>query len=115
MLAAEVNTRGNSTVCWQQQLLLIMVTARMPCLHANNLVIWDSLAIAEWVAEQRTQDNAWPADRRQRAEARAVNAVTLGDGQRLQCSSCVTKDDANAMTAVNQHETQLVAAIGAKP
>jgi glutathione S-transferase len=47
---------------------------RVPALNASGLVIWDSLAIAEWAAEEAPQARLWPEDRRLRAEARAVVA-----------------------------------------
>jgi glutathione S-transferase len=56
------------------QVLHASPNGRVPCLHADDLVVWDSLAIAEWVAEQRTKEDAWPADARQRAEARSITA-----------------------------------------
>ncbi len=42
----------------------------VPALNANGLVIWDSLAIAEWAAEQ--VPSLWPSEPEVRAEARAV-------------------------------------------
>lgn len=42
----------------------------VPALSAGQLVVWDSLAIAEWAAEQAA--SLWPADPAVRAEARAV-------------------------------------------
>src|SRR5512145_1255087 len=47
-------------------------TARVPVLHDDGLVVWDSLAIAEYLAERRPE--MWPADRRARAWARSVAA-----------------------------------------
>jgi len=45
---------------------------RVPVLHHDGLVIWDSLAICEYVAELYPAANLWPADRAQRARARSV-------------------------------------------
>jgi len=47
---------------------------RVPVLHHDGLVIWDSLAICEYAAELAPAANLWPADRAQRAIARAVSA-----------------------------------------
>jgi glutathione S-transferase len=47
-------------------------TARVPALHDDGLVVWDSLAIAEYLAERHP--GMWPADRRARAWARSVAA-----------------------------------------
>jgi len=55
-------------------ILKISPTGRVPCLHAGNIVIWDSLAIAEWAAEEKPDAQLWPADRAQRAKARSVVA-----------------------------------------
>lgn len=48
----------------------ISPTGRVPALHVDGVVIWDSLAIAEWAAEQVPA--LWPADARVRAECRAT-------------------------------------------
>ena len=46
---------------------------RVPVLHDGDLVIWDSLAICEYVAELPPQ-KLWATDRAARAKARAVSA-----------------------------------------
>jgi glutathione S-transferase len=45
---------------------------RVPCLHDGNVVVWDSLAIAEYLAERHP--GLWPADATARAWARCVSA-----------------------------------------
>jgi len=40
--------------------------------HMNGLIIWDSLAIAEYVAELYPQECLWPSDARARALARSA-------------------------------------------
>jgi glutathione S-transferase len=47
-------------------------TARVPCLHDGATVVWDSLAIAEYLAERHP--GMWPADPVTRAWARSVCA-----------------------------------------
>jgi len=47
-------------------------TAKVPCLEANGLFIWDSLAICEYLAEQ--YPGCWPADVTARAWARSATA-----------------------------------------
>ena len=47
-------------------------TAKVPCLHDGDTVVWDSLAIAEYVAE--SSPGVWPADRTARAWARCAAA-----------------------------------------
>ena len=47
-------------------------TARVPCLHDGAIVVWDSLAIAEYLAERHP--GMWPADAAIRAWARSICA-----------------------------------------
>ncbi len=47
-------------------------TARVPCLHDGTAVVWDSLAIAEYLAERNP--GMWPADPVARAWARSISA-----------------------------------------
>jgi glutathione S-transferase len=44
----------------------------VPCLHDGDNVVWDSLAITEYVAERHPR--VWPADARARAWARSAAA-----------------------------------------
>ena len=44
----------------------------VPCLHDGDVVVWDSLAIAQYLAERHPQ--MWPDDPRARAWARAISA-----------------------------------------
>ncbi|KAH7145628.1 hypothetical protein B0J13DRAFT_553752 [Dactylonectria estremocensis] len=58
----------------QPDFLAFSPTGKVPCLHdgATSTVVWDSLAICEFVAE--SQPGAWPADARARAFARSAAA-----------------------------------------
>jgi len=47
---------------------------RLPVLHHDDLVIWDSLAICEYLNELLPEAQLWPADRAQRARARSISA-----------------------------------------
>jgi len=47
-------------------------SARVPCLHDGATVVWDSLAIAEYLAERHP--GMWPADPVTRAWARSICA-----------------------------------------
>src|SRR4249920_2090737 len=49
---------------------LFSPSARVPCLHDGDVVVWDSLAIAEYLAERHPA--LWPADPVARAWARSV-------------------------------------------
>lgn len=46
--------------------------ARVPCLHEGETVVWDSLAIVEYLAERHP--GVWPADAAARAWARSAAA-----------------------------------------
>ena len=49
-------------------------TAKVPVLVDEELAIWDTLAIAEYVAEQFPEKHLWPQDKAARARARSVCA-----------------------------------------
>lgn len=46
----------------------------VPCLSHGDLVIWDSLAIAEYLNDAYPEKQLWPADINARAIARAISA-----------------------------------------
>ena len=46
--------------------------ARVPCLHDDGFQVWESIAIAETLAERHPA--MWPADARARARARSISA-----------------------------------------
>jgi glutathione S-transferase len=52
----------------------ITPTGKVPVLVDEGLAVWDTLAIAEYVAEQYPQAKLWPADRAARARARSLCA-----------------------------------------
>ncbi len=47
---------------------------RVPVLHDDDLVVWDSLAICEYANERWLEGKGWPADIAQRAVARCAAA-----------------------------------------
>src|SRR5215475_5167240 len=47
-------------------------TGKVPCLHDGAMAVWDSLAIAEYLAERHP--GMWPVDPAARAWARSVAA-----------------------------------------
>ncbi|MFZ1726050.1 MAG: glutathione S-transferase [Albidovulum sp.] len=55
------------------QMLAYGPTGRVPVLHHNGLVVWDSLAICEYLAELAPEARLWPQDRMARAVARAFS------------------------------------------
>lgn len=54
------------------EILAVSPSGRVPALHLDGGVIWDSLAICEWAAEQAP--SLWPADPLTRATARSAAA-----------------------------------------
>ncbi len=52
----------------------ISPTGKVPCLLDDGLVVWDTLAIAEYVAEKYPEKNLWPASVQDRARARSICA-----------------------------------------
>jgi glutathione S-transferase len=60
---------------FKQTLLAIAPSGRVPLLvDDDGFAVWDSLAIAETVAERHPEKRLWPVDRRQRARARSLCA-----------------------------------------
>ncbi len=49
-------------------------TAKVPTLVHEDVIVWDSLAILEYVNEQHLQGVAWPSAPEERAKARAISA-----------------------------------------
>lgn len=49
-------------------------TGKVPVLVDGDLAVWDTLAIAEYVAETHLGQHLWPADAKARARARSVCA-----------------------------------------
>jgi len=49
-------------------------TGRVPVLHIDGLVIWDTLAIAEFLHEHSPDSRIWPVEPTARALARSVSA-----------------------------------------
>lgn len=62
------NPEGSS----RERFLEFSPTGQVPCLHDGPLLIWETLAILEHLAERH--DGLWPLDRAARAFARSVSA-----------------------------------------
>lgn len=58
----------------KSRLLQHAPSGRVPVLHDGELVVWDSLAIIEYLAEQFPGVAVWPRDTEARAHARSVCA-----------------------------------------
>lgn len=59
---------------FKKTLLSKAPTGKVPLLLDGELAVWDSLAIAEYVAEQHLDKKLWPAEQSQRARARSICA-----------------------------------------
>ena len=59
---------------FKHEIARVNPAARVPVLVDGELVVWDSLAIAEYLAERFPEKALWPADRAARARARSVCA-----------------------------------------
>jgi len=55
----------------REEILKYSPSGKVPCLIDGTTVVWDSLAICEYVAEQ--SPSLWPSERKARAEARAIS------------------------------------------
>ncbi len=58
----------------RETLLKYSPSGRVPALHHGDTVVWDSLAICEYLAEAFPAAGLWPDDRAARAMARAASA-----------------------------------------
>ena len=56
------------------ELLRHSPSGKVPLLKSGHLLVWDSLAIIEFLAEQHPNKPLWPADPAVRAVARCVSA-----------------------------------------
>jgi glutathione S-transferase len=73
----EVMTRFDSFEAdsnFKREIARLSGAGRVPLLVDEGLVVWDTLAIAEYVAERFPDRKLWPVDRAARARARSVCA-----------------------------------------
>ena len=59
---------------FKTRVLKLNPAGRVPCLVDDGFAVWDSLAIAEYVAEKFPEHQLWPRDAKARARARSVCA-----------------------------------------
>ena len=59
---------------FKKTLLAIAPSGRVPLLVDDGFAVWDSLAIAEYLAECFADKQLWPADAKARARARSICA-----------------------------------------
>jgi len=59
---------------FKRTILALNPAGRVPVLVDGDVVVWDTLAIAEYVAERYPDEHLWPRDRAARARARSICA-----------------------------------------
>jgi len=62
------------TETYQEELQPYFSNHKVPVLQDGDLVVWDTAAIMEHLAEKHPEAEGWPADNRARAVARSVSA-----------------------------------------
>lgn len=63
-----------STSSTMQELSSYPSDYKVPILQDGDLIVWDSLAIAEYISEKYLDNRGWPAVEKARAEARSISA-----------------------------------------
>jgi glutathione S-transferase len=58
----------------KERILSFARSGKVPALVDEDVTVWDSLAIIEYVAEHFPQAKLWPEDRTMRAHARSISA-----------------------------------------
>ncbi|CAN5915114.1 glutathione S-transferase family protein [soil metagenome] len=58
----------------RDEIAAVNPAGKVPVLHHDGQVIWDSLAICEYLNELYPAANLWPADRAVRARARSISS-----------------------------------------
>lgn len=59
---------------FKTEILKLNPTGKVPALVNGDLVVWDSLAICEYIAEQHSELRLWPEEKTLRARARCISA-----------------------------------------
>jgi glutathione S-transferase len=58
----------------KDRILSFSRSGKVPCLIDDDVTVWDSLSIIEYIAERFPEAKLWPDDRAARAHARSVSA-----------------------------------------
>ncbi len=59
---------------FKHSILKINPTGKVPALVDNGFLVWDTLAICEYLAEKFPEKHLWPIEHKQRARARSIAA-----------------------------------------
>jgi len=73
----------------REQLLRHSPSGRVPALMDGDTVVWDSLAICEYLNERFPQRRMWPEERKARALARSISAEMHAGFQNLRNDLCM--------------------------
>jgi len=73
----------------REQLLRHSPSGRVPVLMDGDTVLWDSLAICEYLSERFPQRRMWPEGRKARALARSISAEMHAGFQNLRNDLCM--------------------------
>ncbi len=74
------------TDTWADEIARYSAAGRVPVLQLDDITVWDSMAIAETVAEQWPEKKLWPEDPKMRAHARSIcNEMHSGFMQLREC------------------------------
>lgn len=98
----------------RQRILAHSPSCKVPALLVDDIVINDSLAICEYIAETHPHARLWPEDARLRAQARAAAAEMHSGFTHLRTQMSFglnTGDQADELQAQTQEEIQRVFAI----
>lgn len=93
-------------------------SGKVPVLHDKDLIVWDSLAICEYISEQYLNGKGWPADAKERAIARSYCAemhsgfFTLRETMPMNCraanrSVSISDDLQKEISRINNIWTEL--------
>ena len=70
----------------RKELLLLAPSILVPCLRHDGATVWNTLAIAEYLAEAFPKAGLWPADRVARAHARSICGEMVSGFSNLRAS-----------------------------
>ena len=72
-----------NTGSFKQNILAVNSSGKVPVLLDQELLVWDSLAIAEYLAEKFPEKGLWPSNLKWRAHARCISAEMHSSFQSL--------------------------------
>jgi len=110
----EVKIRQPDT---KQNILAFTPAGKVPALKHDDLLVWDSLAICEYLAELFPEQKFWPEDMKRRAHARALSAEMHAGFQTLRQKMpmvCLSLFDTPEMTPELSTDIERVKAIWAE-